>query len=137
MSFDGRKAVGDNPNDITDKKYGNNNVIGPDPKDAKHGTHVAGIIAQARSNKKGGDGVINNVSIMAVRAVPNGDEYDKDIALGIRYAVDNGAKVINGSFGKYFSKGLPSSSKDDSGGGSNFEELLGITDSNCINGSVG
>ena len=30
-------------------------------------------------------------------------EYDKDIALGIRYAVDNGAKVINGSFGKYFS----------------------------------
>jgi subtilisin family serine protease len=104
VSFDGRKAVGDNPNDITDKKYGNNNVIGPDPKDAKHGTHVAGIIAQARGNKKGGDGVINNVSIMAVRAVPNGDEYDKDIALGIRYAVDNGAKVINGSFGKYFSQ---------------------------------
>lgn len=104
VSFDGRKALGDNPNDITDVKYGNNNVIGPDPKDAKHGTHVAGIIAQTRGNKKGGDGVINNVSIMAVRAVPDGDEYDKDIALGIRYAVDNGAKVINGSFGKYFSQ---------------------------------
>ena len=40
---------------------------------------------------------------MAIRAVPNGDEYDKDVALAIRYAVDNGAKVINGSFGKSFS----------------------------------
>lgn len=104
VNFEGRKVVGDNPNDITDKKYGNNNVVGPDPKEAKHGTHVAGIVAQVRGNKKGGDGVASTVSIMAVRAVPNGDEYDKDIALGIRYAVDNGAKVINGSFGKYFSQ---------------------------------
>lgn len=103
VNFDGRKIVGDNPEDITDTKYGNNNVIGPNPEDAKHGTHVAGIVAQVRGNKKGGDGVASNVKIMAVRAVPNGDEYDKDIALGIRYAVDNGAKVINGSFGKYFS----------------------------------
>ena len=90
-------------NDINDTKYGNNNVIGPDAEDAKHGTHVAGIVAQVRGNGKGGDGVAKNVKIMAIRAVPNGDEYDKDIALGIRYAVDNGAKVINGSFGKYFS----------------------------------
>lgn len=104
VDFDGRKIVGDNPNDIKDAKYGNNNVVGPEPKEAKHGTHVAGIVAQVRGNKKGGDGVANTVSIMAVRAVPNGDEYDKDIALGIRYAVDNGAKVINGSFGKYFSQ---------------------------------
>lgn len=104
VDFDGRKIVGDNPNDITDVKYGNNNVVGPEPKEAKHGTHVAGIVAQVRGNKKGGDGVSNSVAIMAVRAVPNGDEYDKDIALGIRYAVDNGAKVINGSFGKYFSQ---------------------------------
>jgi len=104
LQFDGRKVVGDNPEDLKDKKYGNNNVIGPEKKGAKHGTHVAGIIAQTRSNKKGGDGVAsNNVQIMAVRAVPDGDEYDKDIALGIRYAVDNGAKVINGSFGKYYS----------------------------------
>jgi subtilisin family serine protease len=103
VNFDGRKVVGDNPEDITDTKYGNNNVIGPDPEDAKHGTHVAGIVAQIRGNGKGGDGVAKDVKIMAVRAVPNGDEYDKDIALGIRYAVDNGAKVINGSFGKYFS----------------------------------
>lgn len=104
LEFDGRKAVGDNPNDINDKKYGNNNVIGPEKKGAKHGTHVAGIIAQTRGNNKGGDGVAsNNVKIMAVRAVPDGDEYDKDIALAIRYAADNGAKVINGSFGKYYS----------------------------------
>lgn len=103
VNFNGRKVVGDNPNDIKDTKYGNNNVIGPDPEDAKHGTHVAGIVAQVRGNGKGGDGVAKDVKIMAVRAVPNGDEYDKDIALGIRYAVDNGAKVINGSFGKYFS----------------------------------
>lgn len=102
--FDGRKIVGDNPNDINDKKYGNNNVIGPKKEGAKHGTHVAGIIASVRHNGKGGDGVAsNNVQIMAVRAVPNGDEYDKDIALAIRYAVDNGAKVINGSFGKSYS----------------------------------
>lgn len=101
--FDGRKVVGDNPDDIKDVKYGNNIVFGPDKKDALHGTHVAGIIAQSRQNGIGGDGVADNVEIMAIRAVPNGDEYDKDIALAIRYAVDNGAKVINGSFGKDFS----------------------------------
>ena len=104
VNYDGRKVVGDNPDDLKDTKYGNNNVVGPEPKEAKHGTHVAGIVAQVRGNKFGGDGVTNNAQIMAVRAVPNGDEYDKDIALGIRYAVDNGAKVINGSFGKYFSQ---------------------------------
>lgn len=105
VEYDGRKIVGDNPDDINDKKYGNNNVVGPEPKEAKHGTHVAGIVAQVRGNKKGGDGLAASVvEIMAVRAVPDGDEYDKDIALGIRYAVDNGAKVINGSFGKYFSQ---------------------------------
>jgi subtilisin family serine protease len=72
-------------------------------KDESHGTHVAGIIAAERNNGKGANGVANNVALMSIRAVPNGDEYDKDIALGIRYAVDNGAKVINGSFGKSFS----------------------------------
>ena len=101
--FDGRKVVGDNPEDIKDRKYGNNIVYGPDKKEALHGTHVAGIIAQSRNNNLGGDGIASNVEIMAVRCVPNGDEYDKDIALGIRYAVDNGAKVINGSFGKNYS----------------------------------
>ncbi len=100
-----RILVGDNPNDINDSKYGDNKVMGPDPKKENilHGTHVAGIVAQVRNNSLGGDGVANNVEILTVRAVPDGDEYDKDIALGIRYAVDNGAKVINGSFGKSFS----------------------------------
>ena len=98
-----RKALGDNPDDITDTKYGNNNVMGPDKKEILHGTHVAGIVAQVRNNTIGGDGIANNVEILTVRAVPDGDEYDKDIALGIRYAVDNGAKIINGSFGKSFS----------------------------------
>ena len=101
--FDGRKIVGDDPENWNSRNYGNNNVIGPDKKHALHGTHVSGIIAQIRNNSKGGDGVADNVSILPIRAVPNGDEYDKDIALAIRYAVDNGAKVINGSFGKSFS----------------------------------
>jgi subtilisin family serine protease len=70
---------------------------------AMHGTHVSGIIAGARNNGIGIDGIADNVRIMMVRAVPDGDEHDKDIALAIRYAVDNGAKVINMSFGKSFS----------------------------------
>ena len=102
---DFRGVVGDNPDDNSNPYYGNNDVDGPDPKkaDAKHGTHVAGIIAAQRNNNIGMDGVAQNVQIMAVRAVPDGDEYDKDIANAIRYAVDNGAKVINTSFGKYYS----------------------------------
>jgi len=105
MTKDFRGVLGDNPDDITDKYYGNNDVDGPDPKkeDAKHGTHVAGSIAAQRNNGVGMDGVADNVKIMVVRAVPDGDEYDKDIALAIRYAADNGAKVINTSFGKYYS----------------------------------
>lgn len=99
--FRGR-TTGDDINDITDTNYGNGNVK-PVKKAENHGTHVAGIIAAVRNNNKGANGVANNVEIMAIRAVPNGDEYDKDIALAIRYAVDNGAKVINGSFGKSYS----------------------------------
>ena len=103
VNFDGRKIVGDNPDDINDKNYGNPNVKSLDVENTFHGTNVSGIIAQIRANNIGGDGIANNVEIMALRAVPNGDEYDKDIALAIRYAVDNGAKVINGSFGKDYS----------------------------------
>ncbi|MEE9361942.1 MAG: S8 family peptidase [Cellulophaga sp.] len=102
VDFNGRKIVGDNPYDIKDTKYGNGNPQSRS-EDESHGTHVAGIIAAERNNGKGANGVANNVAIMSVRAVPNGDEYDKDIALGIRYAVDNGAKIINASFGKSFS----------------------------------
>lgn len=100
--FDGRKIVGDNPNDINDRNYGNGNVE-PRNDDEKHGTHVAGIIAAERNNAKGINGVANNVAIMSLRAVSSGDEYDKDVALAIRYAADNGAKIINMSFGKYYS----------------------------------
>ncbi|NJW53801.1 S8 family peptidase [Salinimicrobium oceani] len=105
LDLDGRAVVGDDVDDITDTNYGNNNVMGPTPdkEDLKHGTHVAGIIAAERNNNTGIDGVANNVEIMVLRAVPDGDEYDKDIALAIRYAVDNGASIINTSFGKYFS----------------------------------
>lgn len=102
VDFDGRKIVGDNPYDFNDRDYGNGNPQNR-VEDESHGTHVAGIIAAERNNGKGANGVANNVAIMSIRAVPNGDEYDKDIALGIRYAVDNGAKIINGSFGKSFS----------------------------------
>ena len=102
VNFDGRKDVGDNPYDLNDVGYGNGNPMNIVP-DESHGTHVAGIIAAERNNRLGVNGVANNVRIMSVRAVSNGDEYDKDIALGIRYAVDNGAKIINCSFGKEFS----------------------------------
>lgn len=102
VDFDGRKPVGDDPYDYSDQKYGNGNPSIRDENES-HGTHVAGIIAATRGNKKGVDGVAQNVKIMSVRAVPDGDEYDKDVALAIRYAADNGAKVINASFGKGFS----------------------------------
>lgn len=98
--FDPRSIVEDNYANQNERIYGNNDVIGPD---SSHGTHVSGIIAAARDNNLGIKGVATNVKIMAVRVVPNGDERDKDVANGIRYAVDNGAKVINMSFGKAFS----------------------------------
>jgi cell wall-associated protease len=99
-SFNPRSIAGDDPNDFTQTTYGNNDVQGPD---ASHGTHVAGIIAAVRGNGIGIDGVAENVKIMALRVVPNGDERDKDVALAVRYAVDNGAHIINMSFGKAFS----------------------------------
>jgi len=101
--FNPRAVLKDNPDDINDKIYGNNNVVGPTADGALHGTHVAGIIAAVRHNNIGIDGVADHVRIMPVRTVPDGDEYDKDVALALRYAIDNGAKVINTSFGKEFS----------------------------------
>jgi subtilisin family serine protease len=94
------EITGDNENDINDKFYGHGDVMATTPF---HGTHVSGIIAASRGNGKGIEGIADNVRIMMIRAVPDGDEHDKDIALGIRYAADNGAKVINMSFGKDFS----------------------------------
>ena len=95
-----KEIVGDNEEDINDKYYGNPDVMASTPF---HGTHVAGIIGAIRKNEKGMDGIADNVRIMMIRAVPDGDEHDKDIALAIRYAVDNGARVVNMSFGKDFS----------------------------------
>ncbi|CAI8165416.1 MAG: Thermophilic serine proteinase [Polaribacter sp. SA4-10] len=102
LNFNARQSLGDDLYDITDSNYGNNNVIGSKDLES-HGTHVAGIVGASRNNSNGVNGVANNVKIMAVRVVPDGDEHDKDVALGIRYAVDNGAKIINTSFGKKYS----------------------------------
>lgn len=100
-NFKGRKT-GDNPNDIYDVGYGNNNPR-PTEENESHGTHVSGIILAERDNNTGIKGVANNAKLMAIRSTPNGDEYDKDVALAIRYAADNGAHIINMSFGKAFS----------------------------------
>ncbi len=99
--FNTRLIVGDDYANQEEKSYGNNDYEGPD---ALHGTHVAGIVAAARNNNIGMNGVADNVKIMTIRAVPDGDERDKDVANAIRYAVDNGAQVINMSFGKGFSE---------------------------------
>jgi len=103
LDFNPRKdLLEDDENDMSTKNYGDGN-----PKnhqdDEVHGTHVAGIILASNGNKKGVNGVAKNVKLMSVRCVPNGDEYDKDVALAFKYAVDNGAKVINTSFGKGYS----------------------------------
>ncbi len=99
-TFNSSTVVGDNPDNLQEKGYGNNNVEGPE---AFHGTHVAGIIAAVRQNGEGIDGVADNVVIMSLRAVPDGDERDKDVANAIFYAVDNGAQIVNMSFGKGYS----------------------------------
>ncbi len=99
-SFDSSTIVGDHPEILNEKGYGNGDVIG---SDARHGTHVAGIIAANRSNHFGIDGQTRNIRIMPIRAVPDGDERDKDVGNAIRFAVDHGARVINMSFGKPYS----------------------------------
>lgn len=94
------EVVKDNYNDPSDRFYGNNDIMGTD---ASHGTHVAGIIGAVRNNGKGINGIADFVEILPIRAIPDGDEHDKDVANAVRYAVDNGAWVINMSFGKSFS----------------------------------
>ncbi|GAA3941295.1 S8 family serine peptidase [Chitinophaga oryziterrae] len=100
LDFDPRAIVGDNYGNPEEHYYGSSDVTGPG---ADHGTHVAGIIGAARNNNIGINGIADDVLLMSVRAVPNGDERDKDIANAIRYAADNGAKVVNMSFGKPYS----------------------------------
>lgn len=100
LDYDPRKIIGDDYNNVADNKYGNNEVKGPE---GEHGTHVAGIIGAVRDNNIGIQGIAPMVQIMVLRVVPDGDERDKDVAHAIRYAADNGAKVINMSFGKAYS----------------------------------
>src|SRR5699024_1971917 len=100
-SYDPRPIVGDDLANLAQRTYGNFDVMGPD---ALHGTHVSGIIAATRGNGVGMDGIAPaGTRVMMVRAVPDGDERDKDIANAIRYAVDHGAQIINMSFGKGWS----------------------------------
>ena len=101
VEFNGR-TTNDDIYDINDRNYGDNNISNTKESES-HSTHVSGIISGNRKIEDGNKGINNLAEIMVLRAVPNGDEYDKDVALAIRYAVDNGAKIINGSFGKYFS----------------------------------
>ena len=97
LAFDPRNIVGDDPDNPNDSIYGNNDVIGSDPE---HGTFVSGIIAGDRYNHLGMKGIADNVKIMVIRAIPDGDERDKDVANAIKYAVNNRAQIINMSFGK-------------------------------------
>ncbi len=101
MAYESRDIVGDDYENSHERFYGNPDIEGPD---AFHGSHVAGIIGADRNNDLGIKGVANNVLIMGIRTVPDGDERDKDVANAIRYAVDNGAKIINMSFGKGYVK---------------------------------
>ena len=98
--FDPRSIVGDDYDDLSDRFYGNNDVVGPSND---HGTHVAGIVGAVRDNNIGAKGVASNIELMILRTVPDGDERDKDVANAIRYAAENGARVINMSFGKGYS----------------------------------
>lgn len=93
------ELVGDDYSNSKERIYGNNDVAGPN---ADHGSHVSGIIGANRRNNIGINGIADYVEIMGIRVVPEGDERDKDVANGIRYAVDNGARIINMSFGKGF-----------------------------------
>ena len=95
-----KDIVGDDENNFNDRSYGNSDIMADF---SMHGTHCAGIIGAVRNNGKGMNGIADNVRIMALRVVPDGDEHDKDIALAVRYAVDNGAQIISMSFGKSFS----------------------------------
>lgn len=99
-NFNPRAIVGDDPTNLNDQKYGNPDVKGPR---ANHGTSVAGVIAGIRNNNLGIDGIATDVKLMILRSTPDGDERDKDVALAIKYAVDNGAHIINMSFGKQLS----------------------------------
>lgn len=102
LDFNPSSIIGDNPNKLYEKYYGNADVRGIG---SEHGTHCSGIIGALRNNGIGAQGQSNFLKIMPIRAVPDGDERDKDIANAIRFAVDHGANIISMSFGKQYSPG--------------------------------
>lgn len=89
---------------------GDNDVTGPflllseiEPG-AYHGTSIAGVIAADRNNNIGIKGIADHVKIMSLRVISFFDGMsDRNLARAIRYAVDNGAKVINMSFARDYS----------------------------------
>lgn len=105
LNFNDRAVIGDNPN-VLEKGYGSGS-ISISKKGFKnlqgHCTKVAGIIGANRNNNLGIKGFSDRIKLMPLNISYSGDENDKDIAMAIYYAVDNGAKVINMSFGKDFS----------------------------------
>jgi len=88
INYDPRKGNAEYKGDF----YGNGDVNGLDPS---HGTHIAGIIAALPNLAKGIKGIATNAKIMSIIAIPEGDALDQDLAKAIRYAADNGAKIIN------------------------------------------
>lgn len=100
LDYNPRSIVGDDPTNYNDSIYGSNDVMGPS---CGHGTFVSGIVGANRTNNNEAYGIADNVKIMVLRVVPDGDERDKDVANAIKYAVDNGAQIVNMSFGKDYS----------------------------------
>jgi len=103
INYNDRELIGDDENNIEDTNYGFHNVGINQNLKTYHATYVTGLLSANRNNKIGINGISNNIKIMPIVVASNGDENDKDIALAIRYAVNNGAKIINMSFGKAFS----------------------------------
>jgi len=102
LNYDERKIIGDDSEKIEDKDYGNNNVS-QDSKFLSHGTPISGLIIAKSINEEDSIEIVDHIKIMPLCISSYGNEHDKDIALAIRYAVNNGAKVINMSIGKEFS----------------------------------
>lgn len=106
LSYNSSTLIGDDPSDPNQRYYGSPAIkLSPN---LSHGTHAAGIIGARNISGTGINGIATNVLIMPlVATTAGGDERDKDVANAIRYAVDNGARVINMSFSKPFSAYRP------------------------------
>lgn len=91
--------------DFNERKYvdGGNNKVKENSMPFQHSTPVSGVLAATRTNDLGVQGFSDAIRIMPVVMVAHGDEHDEDVAKAIRYAVDNGAQIINMSWVKYYS----------------------------------